>query len=250
MKIDSLHIKKMLEQKHTKDFFMCEVRNGPSQSVDWFLKFDAFAMKKSWSKPLISIYEIKTNRQDFLSDQKYIKYLEYCHEFYFACPTDLIKIEEIPDRAGLVYVKDKTIRTIKKAKYVEQKIPSELFIYIILSRLESDRYPFHEDKLQFYKEFLISKQRSADIGKKLSSKYRDLVQEYEMIQRRLSSLNAIEQLFKKYKIPSFWVEHNLEKLLQGQFIGQKGEILSKAETAIKHINSIIQEINGDNNNAH
>lgn len=245
-KIDSTHIKKLLERRHTEDFFMCEVKNGPSWSSDGLLKFDAFAMKKSWTKPLITIYEVKINRQDFLRDQKYLKYFEYCHEFYFACPTDLIALNEIPERAGLIYCKDKSIRTIKKAKFVEQKIPQELFIYIIMSRINSDRYPFHNSKLEFYKDFVENKGVTQSIGIRVSDKLRQLKNENDALVKKQSKLTVIENLFRQYNVSPHWVEESLENLLKGQTVhgSQKKGMLTDIDWVIGRLNNLKKDLGG------
>lgn len=66
-------------------------------------------------------FEVKISRQDFLKDKqkKKWKQLEWIgpekkpNYFSYACPDGLIKIEEIPDFAGLYYYKDGEIREIK-----------------------------------------------------------------------------------------------------------------------------------------
>ncbi len=53
----------------------------------------------------VKIFEIKTSRSDFLGDNKWEKYLDYCDYLAFVCPEDIIKPEELPEKVGLVYVK-------------------------------------------------------------------------------------------------------------------------------------------------
>ena len=223
---------------------MCEVKNGSSWYSDSLLKFDAFAMKKSWKNPKITIYEIKVNRQDFVRDQKYLKYMEYCHEFYFACPPDLIKIEEIPDRAGLLYVRENSTRTIRKAKYVDQQIPVDLFVYIIMSRLETDRYPFHGDKIEYYKDFVEQKKSLRDLGYSVSGRIRNLAQQHLDDQKELETLHTIKELFKKYGVNTYWVQGELEKILAGQTIGfdQQRNILIKLNSTINELTTLKNDL--------
>ncbi len=68
---------------------------------------------KKWSQPDLFvymdmrpvIYEVKTNRNDFLGEiqtGKWLKYRRYCSEFYFASPEGLISPHEVPFNVGLV----------------------------------------------------------------------------------------------------------------------------------------------------
>lgn len=54
----------------------------------------------------IKIFEIKTSRNDFLRDDKWEKYLDYCEYFAFVCPKDVIKESELPEKIGLVYIEE------------------------------------------------------------------------------------------------------------------------------------------------
>lgn len=51
----------------------------------------------------VRIVELKSCREDFTSDNKWQKYLDYCDYFYFMCPPDVIKREELPKNVGLIY---------------------------------------------------------------------------------------------------------------------------------------------------
>lgn len=50
---------------------------------------DIVTIMPSYTRFLITIYEVKSNRADFLSEiksGKWKKYLPHCHRFYFAMP--------------------------------------------------------------------------------------------------------------------------------------------------------------------
>jgi len=51
----------------------------------------------------VVIVEIKSCRDDFLKDNKWQKYLNYCNYFYFICPENEILQSEIPNNVGLIY---------------------------------------------------------------------------------------------------------------------------------------------------
>ena len=49
----------------------------------------------------ITIVEVKSSRQDFISDRKWQEYLPFCDAFYFAVPVDFPQ-EILPEEAGLI----------------------------------------------------------------------------------------------------------------------------------------------------
>jgi len=54
-------------------------------------------------------YEIKTSRSDYLKDKlkdKHQRTEEGANYFYYVCPTDLIKKEEVDKKYGLIYVSE------------------------------------------------------------------------------------------------------------------------------------------------
>lgn len=56
------------------------------------------------SKRWIRGFEIKASRADFLGDEKYHEYSEFCSSLSIVCPEGLIKKEEVPDPFGLLYI--------------------------------------------------------------------------------------------------------------------------------------------------
>lgn len=84
-------------------------------------------------------YEIKCSKSDFFNDFKKEKkhqilkngwYLDGEFEipydfrpnkFYYVVPFDLIKVEEIPDYAGLIYTDEYDLKIIKKAPFITKK---------------------------------------------------------------------------------------------------------------------------------
>jgi hypothetical protein len=56
------------------------------------------------SKRWIRGFEIKVSRSDFLGDQKWHEYTEFCSSLSIVCPEGLIRKEEVPGPFGLLYV--------------------------------------------------------------------------------------------------------------------------------------------------
>lgn len=125
--------------KDWKYFFMTEVKNWSSRLAQDLLILDWVAMLKSRVKQKMIGYEIKVSRSDFLNDQKRQYYLQYVHEFYFACPEGLIKKDELPEHVWLVYVNNWKVNVIKRATYREVWRNSDMLRYIIMSKLEEQK---------------------------------------------------------------------------------------------------------------
>lgn len=165
-------IKISLAKRHLgMDFFATEVKTGPTYGNNHLFKFDGLAIKKSWTQPCITGYEIKVSRSDFTSDTKYCCYLPYCHEMYFVCPKGMIKKDEIPTEFGLIYYnKDtNTLRTVKKAQYRQIDVSGDMLMYIIMNKLDSDRIPFYNSKKEYAVDYINEKDMRYIIGKELGS---------------------------------------------------------------------------------
>lgn len=135
--ISSGQILDLLRLKHTKDVFIDECKNGETWGARDLLKLDAWVLLRTYS-PLTTIgYEIKTSRADFEQDQKWVKYLDLCHLFYFVCPAGLIRSTDIPSGVGLMWVSSTgKLHTKKKAESQNPDIEkqSRLLIYALMSR--------------------------------------------------------------------------------------------------------------------
>lgn len=76
----------------------------PSREMSYSCgRMDALAIRTTTYHEALIGFEVKVSRADFVADKKWKRYLPYCDEFYFACPTGLIHPDEIPDYVGLAY---------------------------------------------------------------------------------------------------------------------------------------------------
>lgn len=110
-------------------------------------RLDAWAMKCSWTNNKMIGYEIKISRSDFLQDKKWRDYLPVCTQFFFVCPHGLIRVDEVEDPAGLIYLSKtgRMLRTVKAAKLLEPKADALnlLLTYVLMSRCEITDRPRH-----------------------------------------------------------------------------------------------------------
>jgi hypothetical protein len=66
------------------------------------LRIDALLI--NFDKRLIRGFEIKVNRGDFIKDEKWALYSQFCSSLIIACPAELIKPEEVEKPFGLLWV--------------------------------------------------------------------------------------------------------------------------------------------------
>lgn len=87
---------------------------------------DVMTLRYSYTRPDITIYDIKNSRQDFSQDvnkAKYKRYLTFCDRFYFAVSIGLLRKNEVPEDAGLiVYNSEKNTWSVVKSspRYVAE----------------------------------------------------------------------------------------------------------------------------------
>lgn len=178
MNVTTRDIKEAILKKHDRDFVAFEVSAG----AEW-ARMDCVAMRKSWARPAITGYEIKVSRQDFVKDHKWDQYLPYCNGFYFICPWGLIEKDEVGQGIGLCWVSGGSHRvSIRKKAEFKKEINANIYKRIIMSKLESDRYPFHNDKVAFFQDWLMNKKSNRELGYMVNTK---LVREMNELQHQI-----------------------------------------------------------------
>ncbi|MEO8467548.1 MAG: MmcB family DNA repair protein, partial [Gammaproteobacteria bacterium] len=133
----------LLRARHADDVFVDECKSGPTQLTE-HERIDAWVMAKSWAHPMVTGYEIKVSRGDFLRDQKWQRYLPMCNALYFVCPAKLIAPNELPDDVGLMWASmtGSRLYTKKRAKPRDVTIPEDVWRYILMSRVRITREQF------------------------------------------------------------------------------------------------------------
>ena len=165
-----------LSRRHARDLWLTEVKTGPTLAAPkgQLHRIDGLALKRSWSAPCISGYEVKVARADWTGDDKWIALLSECHMAYVACPRGLIPPEEVPQDAGLIWVGDNgTISVRRKAPYRNVGLPSMLLYYLALSRVDSDRHPFFHDARAALQAWLADKDARASLGYSVARRLHD-----------------------------------------------------------------------------
>jgi len=216
----SSEIKEALARRYSQDryFFTTECKTGPT--TEGLLIFDGLAISKSWAHPNIIGLEIKVSRSDFLRDSKYSLYLPYCHEFYYIVPQGMIERSELANDIGLIYFNEKnqTLRIAKQAVHRRVDISSSMLMYIIMSKLDQDRYSSSLSRKQLIEMYVQGEKDSRDLGNRFQSK---LIVEINDLKKQLSwstdrgykEYHEIEEVFKKHEEYPFHMAERIDELL-------------------------------------
>lgn len=213
-RITSTDIKVALKEMHNSrsTYFITECKTCSTYFPDpqGLLIFDGLAITKSYTKPCIVGYEIKVSRSDFLGDNKWHLYLQYCNEFFFVVPKGLVSKDELPEGVRLIYYDPdakQELRTVKKAQYRKIEEPVGVYKYIIYSRLEEDRIPFYEGRATYAEDYIEDKSYKKAIGDQLGSK---MAVELQGALKKLDSLSHVEQEVERWrKVEKVLRKHNI-----------------------------------------
>ncbi|MFB4260490.1 MmcB family DNA repair protein [Shouchella clausii] len=257
MKVTAQDIKYALSQKHREDFFLTEVKNGPSYVPKGELAImDGLAIKKSWAKPCLTGYEIKVSRSDFMSDEKWPLYKELCHRFYFACPRDLIQPDELPGDVGLIWYnpEKKTFYTKKKARFRDIEMSANMFYYIIMSRLENEKHPFFSSHREMMEQYVLDKVSRRELGRRVASKManelvelektnQDMKRKLERLEQNEHDFERFQEVMRKNGLKSFrWnAAEELDKALSTSVPPKFIETIQTIQNASKLLSDIIQK---------
>lgn len=199
----------MLETRHKDDAFFSEVAINSGQR-----RMDAWAMKPSYTKSLITAYEVKVSRSDFLHDTKMQEYMPYCNQMYLVAPKGVVKDGELPEGFGFILATEKRLLTKIKAPVREVEIPEGFWRALIVNRLKNkDKMLSDSDyelmrrvkKLNDFTAYREGKATFSAIGKyvaqNLQRELRQLEYDKEDIVRTKKRLeeqaNDIDTFFKK-----------------------------------------------------
>lgn len=207
------HILELLAEKHSKDVFVPECKDGPTQSVSNYSRMDAWVMNRSWARPCYTAYEIKVYRSDFLSDKKWRYYLPYCNEFYFVAPKGMIRPDELPPEAGLMEQlggpQGRRLIRRKNAPWRDVEVPESLFRYVLMARVKVGRSEYlieqtkderAEEWRQFIAEKVALRKLGHEVAKAIREKAQHLESENERLAKRMDTYDDIRELCQRLSI--------------------------------------------------
>lgn len=180
MVVNARDILNMIRERHLKDVFVAECKGGPTWTAQHD-RLDAWAMRRSWTRPMIWGYEIKVARGDWIKDTKWRNYLRYCYEFYFVCPPNIIERDELPEEAGLIWTSKTGSRlyTKKRAPTRNVIVPEDLWMYLLMcrSRIESEYAVESAADRDYWKRWLAQKRENRELGHRVRGELRKVVTE-------------------------------------------------------------------------
>jgi hypothetical protein len=166
-------IYRLLEARHAKDCFVAECNTGSA----WrgCRRMDAWVLRSTWSPVTTIGYEIKTDRHDFLRDDKWPEYLPYCHLFYFVCPPKLIDRAEVPEGCGLIYAGKRLYTRVKAPRRApDAEKLRELMTYVLMSRI-SVKANMHQDDAGdasgYWRAWLERREQNDVLGRSVSREF-------------------------------------------------------------------------------
>lgn len=243
-----------LQHARAGDAFFTQAKNGSTWVSEGLLILDAVAIKKSWTKPCITGYEIKVDRGDFLRDEKWIYYREYCHRMYLVCPTGLIQPEELPADTGLKWYnpEKETFYTKKKAIFRDIELPVGLLYYLVISRLDQERHPFFSDTRERLEAWLENKCQTRSLGKVVQGALfqrlldmEDRLEKTETFTKRAEKAvdqnKALLNVLEEFGIGTWYQpEENLRKALSVKLPPKAYELITNISC---NVNSLVKLVN-------
>jgi hypothetical protein len=148
---------------------VCEQTLGPTWVRNHPGRADVVAIKVSWARPCIRIYEVKASRADLRSDLtsgKWMKYLDDCNQFYFATPKGLVKKGELPENAGLIVRSEKGWRC-QRHPTMRSQDPTPTFLLAMLFAKHHEREPVGERAKRIAKWRAELREEGRDLARSL-----------------------------------------------------------------------------------
>ncbi|MDQ7794128.1 MAG: MmcB family DNA repair protein [bacterium] len=222
-------------QRETPDdhVFFAAVKTGPTQLGGTQLRvLDAVWLRRSWTRPWITGFEVKVSRGDYTRDEKWVEYLEVCHRFYFVAPPDVISRDELPPAVGLRIYDPATSRlsTRRAAPVRPVDLPASLLWYLIISRLEPDRHPFYRTRRELAEAYLRGgREAQRQIGERLgtrlaqdvellAARVQDLERDLSRAEQAKARLEEVQTVARTHGIPT-WPEDRFAETLNERLAG-------------------------------
>ena len=255
----------MLLTRHRDDICVPECKTGSSYVAAGRMHIiDLWVMKPSWSHPVYWGYEIKVSRKDFINDQKWQNYLDYCTDFYFVAPPGVIEPEELPPEAGLLRCSTnaKKLYVKKKAPHRSIEDPASLFKYLIMwrTKIKSGRYPTTGTK-EYWQNWLKERQVDRSFGYMLSKTIQRRIdeeilkveEENKTLKSQNHQLENIKQLVEKVlgldisEIYQWRFDEKFEQLLKELKTGIPSGLLNALQNSRNNIDKAIEIMESKSN---
>ena len=251
MTVTATQLLDLLAARHAKDVFVPECKTGPT----WYgapIRLDAWAMRKSWAHADTYGYEIKVSRSDFLRDDKWTAYLDYCSHFSFVCPPGTIEPSEVPQDVGLIVSSKngKRLYTKRKASPRDVEIPESLWRYLLMWRCRIVDFYEKPDNAAFWRAWLQGKREKHDLGfavsRSLARRFKDkcgqVVGENARLQRQNETLGRLKEQLRAIGVDPDrdWINaDDVERRVSAAQSGLNPLILREARSLHKALSALL-----------
>ena len=241
----------LLAARHANDIFVPECKGGPTWGGT-HERMDAWTMNRSWTSLKFTGYEIKVSRADWLQDNKWHSYLEFCNSFYIVAPDGVIKEEELPPEVGWLRVakNGKRLITKKKAPHRQVEIPESLFVYILMSRVQvtRERQEHVGWRKQYWQEWLKEKKIDRNlgyrVGKAMSKRIQEEVikakEENEILVAENAELRTVKEWAEEnnIRLDSYSLKTNLARALEEKQAGMSKQFIRDVNSALRTLTNL------------
>lgn len=174
-----MSVDEALRSRHSNDLIVPECKDGPTHGAS-HLRLDYWVLRRSWVRPAMIGYEVKSGRADWLADNKWRNYLPLCNELWFIAPDkSAIKEAELPENVGLLRLAGSRLVTVRRAAWREIECPEALLTYVLMcrTRIKGEHVEAPEERREAatdrWRTWLAKEEERRDIGWNVSKALRE-----------------------------------------------------------------------------
>lgn len=249
-------VQKLLATKHAKDVYVSECKTG--QTWGGHLRLDGWAMAKSWANPMVTGYEIKVSRSDFLQDTKYLKYAKYCNALFLVAPAGILFLEELPPGVGFYLVSKNCKRFFCKRKAVrrDDPIPEDIYRYILMARAQilpaNAIWCTENNTKEYFEQWLETREYnkrlghmvSRALGETIQAQIEDVRKTNDDLERKIETYKNVVRIMDELGVTDgAWnMVKEFRRALNKRINGERDEIIHAVNTGIAALQKINKEI--------
>lgn len=224
-----------LRRRHSKDFFLLEVKDGPTQSGT-HRRIDAWVLVRTWSPPTIIGYEVKLTRSDWLRDQKFESYRQMCHLLYVVALPGVVQVAELPAGVGLLEpLGTERLKMKVKAARRDGPIVESVYQYILMARVKEDnRDETKAERVSRWKQELAERRF---VGQAISQEFYQMRADIAALRARQQRLAVVESVAREMGLPLEYnfSEERVRAWMRDHVAGLDGRFVRDLELAAKRL---------------